>query len=211
MDATEPSRGVAPPPAVGPTAPTLLTPAEIAQHVARLGREIASDHPDGVVVVAVLKGALLFLADLVRALPIDTTVDFMAISRFAPHSGRVRILHDVATDITGRDVVVVEDIVDTGLTLSYLLRQLETRAPRRLSACALLDRPDRRIVPLDLQYRGIALDDEYVLGYGLHVHDLYRNLPGVVKADPSVLAVAPDTYLEALYGDRNEPTTPVVG
>lgn len=191
MDATEPSRGVAPPPAVGPTAPTLLTPAEIAQHVARLGREIASDHPDGVVVVAVLKGALLFLADLVRALPIDTTVDFMAISRFAPHSGRVRILHDVATDITGRDVVVVEDIVDTGLTAAYLRGHLERIGVRRVELCTLLDRPTRRIVPIPARYVGAALDDRYVLGYGLHHDDRYRNLTGVVETERTALGGDP--------------------
>ena len=114
----------------------------------RLGREIARDHPDGVVLVGVLKGALIFLADLARAIPdIDVTIDFISISRFAPDSGRVKILHDLDTDISGRDVVLVEDIVDTGLTLAYLVGQLAARGPRRLSTCAMLDRPLRRIVP----------------------------------------------------------------
>ena len=108
------------------TSTVLLDQSAIDGHVRRLGREIAHDHPDGVVVVGVLKGALIFLADLVRAIPdIDVTIDFMSISRFAPDSGRVKILHDLATDIGGRDVVLVEDIVDTGLTLAYLVGQLQ--------------------------------------------------------------------------------------
>ena len=96
----------------------------------------------------------------------------MSISRFAPDSGRVKILHDLSTDIGGRDVVVVEDMVDTGLTLAYLMGQLGARGPRRLSACTLLDRPTRRIVPHELRYRGLELEDEFVLGYGLHAGTL---------------------------------------
>jgi hypoxanthine phosphoribosyltransferase len=187
---------------------TLLDADTIRHHVARLGREIAADHPDGVVVVGVLKGALLFLADLVRAVPdIPVTVDFMSISRFAPDSGRVRILHDVETDISGRDVVIIEDIVDTGLTLAYLMGQLSARAPRRLSACTLLDRPLRRIVPQEVQYRGVELAGEYVLGYGLHVRDLYRNLPYIVTADPDVLVSEPDAYVADVYRRADVPRT----
>jgi hypoxanthine phosphoribosyltransferase len=178
----------------------LLDAPAIAREVRRLGREIAGDHPDGVVLVGVLKGALIFLADLVRAIPdVAVEVDFMSISRFAPDSGRVRILHDVEIDIGGRDVVVVEDIVDTGLTLAYLMSQLAGRAPRRLRACALFDRPARRIVPQPLSYRGVELADEYVLGYGLHVRDLYRNVPYVVTADRDVLVARPDAYVADVY------------
>jgi hypoxanthine phosphoribosyltransferase len=180
--------------------PVLLDADDIAQHVRRLGREIGDDHPDGVLLVGVLMGALIFLADLVRAIDhTNVEVDFMSISRFAPDSGRVRILHDLGTDITGRDVVVVEDIIDTGLTLAYLMGQLEARAPRRLNACALLDRPVRRIVPQAVRYRGVELSDEYVLGYGLHVRDLYRNVPYVVTADRDVLVGRPDAYVDDVY------------
>ena len=167
----------------------------------RLGREIAADHPDGVLLIGVLKGALIFLADLARAIPdIEVEIDFMSISRFAPDSGRVRILHDVEHDITGRDVVIVEDIVDTGLTLAYLRGQLAARGPRRIATCTLLDRPVRRIVPEDVEYRGVELVDEYVLGYGLHVKDLYRNVPYVVTADRDTLVSRPDAYVSDLYG-----------
>ena len=182
------------------TASVLLDRAAIAGHVARLGDEIARDHPDGVVLVGVLKGALLFVADLARAIPdIDVTVDFMSISRFAPDSGRVKILHDLGTDIGGRDVVLVEDIVDTGLTLAYLVGQLTARDPRRLSTCAFLDRPQRRIVPQAVDYVGFELQMEYVLGYGLHVRDLYRNVPYVVSADRDTLVARPDAYVDDLY------------
>jgi len=178
----------------------LLDQAAIEEHVQRLGREIARDHPDGVVLVGVLKGALIFFADLVRAVPdIDVTVDFMSISRFAPDSGRVKILHDLGTDITGLDVVLVEDIVDTGLTVAYLIGQLLARNPRRLSTCAMLDRPARRIVPQTVDYVGFELQNEYVLGYGLHVKDLYRNVPYVVAADRDTLVSRPDAYVHELY------------
>jgi hypoxanthine phosphoribosyltransferase len=187
---------------------TILLDADtVARHVRRLAAEIEADHPDGVVLVGVLKGALLFVADLARAITgIPVELDFMAISRFAPDSGRVRILHDLDSDISGRDVVIVEDLVDTGLTLAYLAGQLRARAPRRLSACALLDRSSRRIVPTELRYRGVELGDEFVLGYGLHTRDLYRNLPFVAVGDRAVVAASPEAYVSELYapdGRRN--------
>jgi hypoxanthine phosphoribosyltransferase len=193
-------------------ATVLLDESAIARHVQRLGREIAEDYPDGVLLVGVLKGALIFLADLVRAIPdVLVEVDFMSISRFAPDSGRVRILHDLETDISGRDVVIVEDIVDTGLTLAYLSGQIAARGPRRLETCTLLDRTARRIVPEVVRYRGVELRDEYVLGYGLHVRDLYRNVPYVIAADRDVLVTRPDAYVADVYRDGNGAETPVVG
>jgi hypoxanthine phosphoribosyltransferase len=181
--------------------PTVLLDADaIAQTVRRLGAQIADDHPEGVVVVGVLKGSLLFLSDLVRAIQgIPVEIEFMSISRFQPDSGRVKILQDLTIDITGRDVVLVEDIIDTGLTLAYLMSQLADRQPRRLSACALLDRTARRIVPQDVAYCGFELADEFVLGYGLHVRDLYRNLPFVVTGARDDVVEAPDCYVPMLY------------
>jgi hypoxanthine phosphoribosyltransferase len=179
---------------------TLLDEAEIQARVKRVASEIAADHPDGVVLVGVLKGALIFLADLARALSdIDVAVDFIAISRYAPDSGRVRILHDVDLDLTGRDVILEEDLVDTGLTIAYLLAHLRARGPRELDVCAMLDREARRIVPLDVRYVGAVIPDVFVLGYGLHRADLYRNVPRVVEADPRVLREDPAAYLPALY------------
>jgi hypoxanthine phosphoribosyltransferase len=179
---------------------TLLDEAAIADIVTRLAAQISSEHPDGVVLVGVLKGASLFLADLVRALrDVDVEVAFIAISRYAPDSGRVRILHDVDLDVTGRDVVLVEDLVDTGLTVGYLVKHLEGRGPRRVDVCTLLDRPARRILPVAVRYVGVEIPDVFVLGYGLHRADLYRNVPRVVIADRDVVASTPDAYVDALY------------
>jgi hypoxanthine phosphoribosyltransferase len=182
----------------------------IAERVGRLAEEIARDHPDGVVLVGVLKGALVFFADLARAIarsdvPCDAVDDFLAISRYAPDSGRVRILKDLDLDVAGRDVVLVEDLVDTGLTLSYLLTHLEERAPRRVSVCTLLDRPERRIVPVVPRYVGEEIPgDAFVVGYGLHVGERYRNLPVIVRVDAATVAADPDAYL-ALYRHPSSP------
>lgn len=164
--------------------------------VEALAHEIATDHPDGVVLVGVLKGALIFLGDLVRQISVDVSVDFLAISRYAPDSGRVRILKDLDLDVTDRDVVIVEDLVDTGLTLAYLVQHISERGARRIDTCALLDRSDRRIVPMPVRYVGLEVPgDAYVLGYGLHLGDRYRNLPFIVRADPEALRADPDAYL----------------
>jgi hypoxanthine phosphoribosyltransferase len=178
----------------------LLGPEELAAEVRRLAAEIRADHPDGVVLVGVLKGALLFCADLARALGgIEVLVDFIAISRFAPDSGRVRILQDTTLDLAGRDVVLVEDMVDTGLTATYLLGELRRRGPRRVRLCSLLDRPVRRIVPLPVDYRGCEIGDVFVVGYGLHVADLYRNLPGIHVVPAEVVAADPAACVADLY------------
>jgi hypoxanthine phosphoribosyltransferase len=185
-----------------PAAPvTLLDEDDLARCVARLGDAIGADHPDGVVLVVVLKGALCFAADLVRAMTaVDVTVTFVAVSRYSPGSDRARVLLDLDVDVAGRDVVIVEDIVDTGLTLGFLVEHVQARGARRVDACALLDRPAGRIVPLPVRYVGMEIPDVYVLGYGLHQGDLYRNVPRVVVVDPTRLRVRPDAYLDALYG-----------
>jgi hypoxanthine phosphoribosyltransferase len=149
----------------------------------------------------VLKGALLFLADLARAAQrVPVEIDFLAISRYAPDSGRVRIVKDLDLDVTGRDVVIVEDLVDTGLTVAFLLQHVRDRGARRVEVCTLLDRTQRRIVPFPLRYVGIDIaGDDFVLGYGLRVGERYRNLPAVVRVDRAVLSADPDAYL-GLYG-----------
>jgi hypoxanthine phosphoribosyltransferase len=184
-----------------PVPETLLDEAAIGVCVRRLAGEVSADHPDGVVLVGVLKGASIFLADLARAIDaIDVEVAFIAISRYAPDSGRVRILHDVDLDLEGRDVVIVEDLVDTGLTLGYLVEHLRGRRARRVEVCALLDRPVRRILPLAVRYVGVEIPDVFVLGYGLHRADLYRNVARVVVADPDIVRERPDAYVTTLYG-----------
>jgi hypoxanthine phosphoribosyltransferase len=198
---------VNPEPGTAPVAPpaVLLDEAQLAECAQRLAGEIARDHPDGVVLVGVLEGALLLLADLARALAriapaLDVTVDAIAISRYAPDSGRVRILYDVALPLEGRDVILVEDLVDTGLSIGYLLGHLRSRGPRTLDVCTLLDRSARRILPVALRYVGVEIPDVYVLGYGLHHADRYRNLRSVYVADPDVVRADPDAYVPLLYG-----------
>jgi hypoxanthine phosphoribosyltransferase len=151
------------------------------------------------VLVAVLKGSVPFLADMVRCLTVAPVVDFMAISAYAPDTGRVRIVKDADVDLYGRDVVLVEDIVDTGLTLTYLLGQLRGREARSVEACTLLDKAARRIVPTPVRFRGFEIGDEFALGYGLDYGERYRNLDRVVAGDLGVLRDDPDAYVEALF------------
>jgi hypoxanthine phosphoribosyltransferase len=182
----------------------LLDERELAERVDALARAIVAEHPEGLVLVGVLKGALIFTADLARAIgrvapELPVLVDFLAISRYAPDSGRVRILRDLDVDVADRDVVVVEDLVDTGLTAAYLLGQLEVRRPRRVEVCTLLDRSARRIVPVEPRFVGEEIPpDAFVLGYGLHLGERYRNLPVVVQADRDSLTSDPEGCL-ALY------------
>jgi hypoxanthine phosphoribosyltransferase len=184
-----------------PTPTTLLDEHAITECVERLAAEIVADHPDGVVLVGVLKGALIFVADLARAIRgVEVVVDFIAISRYAPDSGRVRIVHDVEMELAGRDVVLVEDLVDTGLTLGYLVEHLRGRGARSVSVCTLLDRRARRILPVPVRYVGLEIPDVFVLGYGLHRADLYRNLPRVVQADRGLVGAEPAAYVDVLYG-----------
>lgn len=149
--------------------------------------------------VAVLKGSIPFLADLVRALTIRPLVDFLAISAYAAGTGRVRIVKDLDIDIHGRDVVLVEDVVDTGLTLTYLLGELQRREPRSLEVCALLDRSAQRIVPTPVRFRGFEISDQFVLGYGLDIAEIYRNLDRIVDGDLGVLRHDPYAYVASLF------------
>ena len=180
------------------TPPVVVTTDGLRAGVARLGAEISAAYPDGVVLVAVLKGSVLFLADLVRAVTVPVEVDFLAVSAYAEGTGRVRLVKDLEHDIAGRDVLVVEDIVDTGLTLTYLLGVLQRRAPRSLEVCTLLDRNAQRIVPLTPRFVGFVLGDEFVVGYGLDFAERYRNVDLVVAADVEALKADPDAYVESL-------------
>jgi hypoxanthine phosphoribosyltransferase len=177
----------------------LISPPELRAGVARLGREISEAYGDGVVLVAVLKGSVPFVADVVREMSILPVIDFMAISPYAPDSGRVRIVKDLELDIHGRDVVLLEDIVDTGLTLTYLLGQLRRRGARSVEACALLDKAVRRIVPTEVRFTGFEIGDEFVLGYGLDYAERYRNLDRVVAGDLEVLRNDADAYVSELF------------
>ena len=159
----------------------VLIPADdIQQRVRSLAEEIRRDHPNGVHLVCVLKGAFMFLADLARDLQGDATLDFMAVSSYGTStksSGQVQILKDLDAGIEGREVVIVEDIVDTGLTLTYLQDILRARSPRSLRTACLLSKPSRRTVNVKVEYVGFTIEDKFVVGYGLDHAEKYRNLP----------------------------------
>ena len=157
----------------------LIAADAIQQRVRELARDIDRDHPLGVHLVCVLKGAFVFVADLARALECDTTIDFIAVSSYGSatrSSGQVQLLKDLDTPIEGRDVVIVEDIVDTGLTLGYLQQVLRARAPRRLRTVSLLNKPSRRQVEVHVDYVGFDIDDRFVVGYGLDYRERYRSM-----------------------------------
>ena len=173
----------------------LLTHEQIQSRVAELGAELAADYADREpVLVSVLKGSIIFLADLVRAMPVQVSIDLMELSSYGAStqsSGQVRILKDLSGPIRGRDVVVVEDIIDTGLTLNYLLKYLHDRGPSSVRICCLLDKPARRLAEIDISYRGFTIPDRFVIGYGLDYDERYRNLPYIGVLKPSVYGGAP--------------------
>jgi len=162
---------------------TLLTAEQIQTRVAELGAEIARDYEGrDPILVSVLKGAFIFVADLVRAIPIPLEIDFMAVSSYGAStrsSGVVRIVKDLDADLAGRDVIIVEDIVDSGLTLRYLRKTLESRGTASLEVCALLVRETAPLDELDLRYTGFRIPPAFVIGYGLDVAERYRNLPHI--------------------------------
>jgi hypoxanthine phosphoribosyltransferase len=158
----------------------LIPAADIQARVNVMAQEIRRDHPDGVHLVCVLKGAFVFLSDLARALPGDCSLDFMAVSSYGTStksSGQVQLMKDLDTDLEGRDVIIVEDIVDTGLTLHYLQNILRARRPRHLRTACLLSKPSRRQIDVTVEYIGFSIDDKFVVGYGLDYAEQYRNLP----------------------------------
>jgi hypoxanthine phosphoribosyltransferase len=180
--------------------PRLLIGAEQLQAaVRRLGGELSTAYPDGVLLVGVLKGSLPFLSDLIRVIHGDVAVDFLAISAYAEGTGRVRIVMDLDTDIWDRDVVLVEDLVDTGLTATYVLGELRRRGPRSVEVCTLLDKSVRRLVPVPLRFVGFEVGDEFVLGYGMDFAGRYRNLDRIVAGDVNALRADPDAHVHSLY------------
>jgi hypoxanthine phosphoribosyltransferase len=158
----------------------LIAAVDIRDRVKQMAQEIHRDHPDGVHLVCVLKGAFVFLSDLARQLPSTTTLDFMAVSSYGTStksSGQVQVLKDLDSSVEGRDVVIVEDIVDTGLTLTYLQDIVRARSPRHLRTACLLSKPSRRKIDVKVEYVGFTIEDKFVVGYGLDYAEQYRNLP----------------------------------
>ena len=169
----------------------LIDEVTLAARVAELGAEVSEDYQGrDLLLIGVLKGAVFFMADLMRHLTVPCEVDFMAISSYGDatdSSGIVRILKDLDINIEGRHVLVVEDIIDSGLTLSYLMRNLESREPASLEVCALLTKPSRREIDVPVRYIGFEIPNRFVIGYGLDFAERYRNLPYVGVLDPEIL------------------------
>jgi len=168
----------------------LISEEQIKERVAELGAQISRDY-DGLnpLLICVLKGGYVFLADLTRQITIHHGIDFMAVSSYGDAtetSGVVQILKDLDRDITGRHIMIVEDIIDTGNTLAYLLENLKVRNPASIKLCTLLNKPSRREVDLKVDYVGFDIDDEFVIGYGLDYAQKYRNLPFIAVLKPEV-------------------------
>jgi hypoxanthine phosphoribosyltransferase len=169
----------------------LITADAIQKRIAEMASEIERDHPAGDVhLVGVLKGGFMFMADLVRAMNGRVTLDFMALSSYqksTKSSGEVRVLKDLDTGLEARQVVIVEDIVDTGLTLTYLQEILKARAPRSLRTACLLSKPSRRKIDVTIDYIGFTIEDRFVVGYGLDYAEEFRNLPYIAVLDETVV------------------------
>ena len=172
-------------------AEVLVTEEQLRAKVAELGARLSREYEGRpLVLVSVLKGSLPFMADLMRAMSIPLQIDLMEVSSYGGNatesSGLVRILKDLSASIEGKDVLIVEDIIDTGLTLNYLLRYLRGKNPRSLRICALLDKPARRLVDIPIDHVGFTIPDRFVVGYGLDYGEIYRNLPFVGVLKPEV-------------------------
>ncbi|MCD6413081.1 MAG: hypoxanthine phosphoribosyltransferase [Elusimicrobia bacterium] len=167
----------------------LLTKTEIKNRVARLGEKISQDYKDKKpILISVLKGSVVFLSDLIRHLNFPVILDFISLSSYTStqSSGVVRLIMDLRESIVGKDVLIIEDIVDTGLTLSYLKRNLMTRNPKSLKICVLLDKKECRKKPIKIDYTGFVIPNKFCVGYGLDWNQLYRNLPYIGILKPSV-------------------------
>jgi hypoxanthine phosphoribosyltransferase len=168
----------------------LFTEAQLKTRVEELARQIEQDYAGKeIMLISVLRGSFIFVADLCRAIHLPCTLDFMAVSSYGKSTtttGQVQITKDLSEDISGRHVLVVEDILDSGNTLHYLLQLLQHRHPASIRLCTLLDKPDRRVKPVDIHYTGFTIPDAFVVGYGLDYAEKYRNLPYVGILKPEV-------------------------
>ena len=178
-------------PMTDPKLKALLTSEQIQSRIRELGEQISKDYPEGNLhFICILKGACFFMTDLARAMKRDVFVDFMGISTYGKgktSSGEVKVTKDLDISLEGADVLIVEDIVDSGVTLNYLLHVLEQRRPRSIRIAALLDKPERRLRPVHVSYVGFPIPDKFVVGYGLDYAEKYRNLDDICVMDESAL------------------------
>jgi hypoxanthine phosphoribosyltransferase len=183
----------------------------VRRRVAAIGGEIDARHADGgadgVVLVGVLKGSVPFVADLARTIALPVWLDFVAVSSYRPDAGRVRLVKDLGLDVTDRAVVLVHDVVHTGLTTAYLVAELRRRGARSVEVCALVDRGASRLVPVAVDIAGFRVGDEYVVGMGLDHQGRYRNLDMLVAVDQAALDADPDALVGDLYGLRGAAAT----
>ena len=174
----------------------LIPHAQIQARVAELGAQISADYSGkDLTVIGILKGSVLFMADLIRAISMPLAIDFMAVTSYGASttsSGNVRILKDLDSSITGRHLLIVEDIIDSGLTMQYLLNNLASRGAASLRVCTLLDKPERRLTDVRADYTGFAVPNEFVVGYGLDYNQMYRNLPDIGVLHPEIYTKAGD-------------------
>ncbi len=172
---------------IDPKLPVLISAATIQARIRELGEQISADYPDGHLhMICILKGACFFLTDLARAMKRDVSVDFMGISTYGrgkTSSGEVKVTKDLDIELEGADVLIVEDIVDSGVTLNYLMHLLAQRNPKSLRVAALLDKPERRLRPVRVSYVGFRIPDRFVVGYGLDYAEKYRNLDDICVLD----------------------------
>lgn len=172
----------------------LITQAQIAARVSELGEQISTDYSGkDLTVIGILKGSVLFMSDLIRAISMPLSIDFMAVSSYGASttsSGNVRILKDLDSSVTGRHLLIVEDIIDSGLTMQYLLNNLASRGAASLRVCTLLDKPERRLTKIAADYTGFVVPNEFVVGYGLDYNQMYRNLPDIGVLHPEIYTKA---------------------
>lgn len=172
-----------------PVKRVLISQEQIQKRAAELGEQISKDYAGkSPVIVGILRGSILFFADLVRNIKIDCSFDFMSLSSYnggTSSSGKVRLNLDLRGDIKGKDVIIVEDIVDTGLTANYLFDLLKTRQPSSIALCTMLDKPSNRQIPFKPNYAAFTIENEFVIGYGLDYNEIYRNLPYIGVFDES--------------------------
>jgi hypoxanthine phosphoribosyltransferase len=169
-------------------AETLIDEPSLQRRIAELGAEISCDYQDAdLLLICILRGGLVFMVDLMRHITVPHQIDFMAVSSYGAGArqsgGSVRLSLDLKTDIRDKDILLVEDIVDSGNTIAYVLEFLQTRQPRSLKVCTLLDKPERRETPVTIHYRGFVIPNKFVFGYGLDLDEYYRNLPFVAVVD----------------------------